>query len=415
MTSPLFPYLPGLTFPVERAPVWDTSIETAVSGREARYANRTQPRYRYAVPISGLDAGGQFPGLVANSKHALEALFNATAGGAGVFNFWDADDCTVERQPFGTGDGATTQFQLYRTTPGGWSDAVYAPVLAPSAPKLTQAGGLTYAPHNFLTNSFLGSSDGLTGSGFTIAGSQADPFGGTSAVLMTETATTAVHYSWDYSSFTVSQALVGSIYLKPGTVSIAQIVCQSASGSNPGFFANFDLAAGSVTNAGVTGGGAFASAAIAPVGGGWQRCSIYGVTNVGDAGCGFTVVGLGGNRSAGLTPSYAGSTGNTFSAAFPQLEYASAGGAPSIFKPTLVPMNYGSPSILANGALQTSGYSISATGLVTFNSAPSNGAALTWTGAYWWPCTFDDDTLALSKIMGGIWSVDKIGFTTRIA
>ena len=72
----LFPYLPGLTFPVERTSgLWDTSKQVSVSGKEARFANRTQARYQYSLPISALDSSGQFPTLVSYSKQALEALY----------------------------------------------------------------------------------------------------------------------------------------------------------------------------------------------------------------------------------------------------------------------------------------------------------------------------------------------------
>jgi hypothetical protein len=173
------------------------------------------------LAISGLDETGAFPSLVSQSKQALEGLFNNTLGGALIFNFWDGSDNTVSAQPFGVGDGTTTQFQLYRSTAAGWNDAIFAPVLAGGS-VIVQAGG-------------------------------------------TATAT------------------------------------------------------------------------------------------------------------------------------------------------------YGAPSIYNGGVLvSTSAYSISSSGLVTFNSAPASGHALTWNGSYWWPCNFDADTLALSKFMGGLWECKKLSFTTRI-
>lgn len=48
--------------------------------------------------------------------------------------------------------------------------------------------------------------------------------------------------------------------------------------------------------------------------------------------------------------------------------------------------------IYVNGAEQTSGVSVSSTtGLVTFTSAPSNGAVLTWSGQYHVPALFGRD------------------------
>ena len=219
----LFPYLPGLGWPVERSVgQWDTSKQISVSGKETRFANRTQARYAYSLTVDGLDSAGGFPTLGSQSKQALEALFNNTLGGALIFNFWDTDDNTVVAQPFGTGDGTTTQFQLYRTTAAVWNDAIFAPVLAGGSVTV-QAGGSVTAP-------------------------------------------------------------------------------------------------------------------------------------------------------------------------------------------------YGAPLVYKNGVLQTSGtaYSISSAGVVTFTSAPAAAAALTWTGSYWWPCNFDDDTLAMTKTMSSLWDCKKIAFTTRI-
>jgi hypothetical protein len=75
---------------------------------------------------------------------------------------------------------------------------------------------------------------------------------------------------------------------------------------------------------------------------------------------------------------------------------------------------YPSPLIYVAGVLQTSGYTVSSSGLVTFTPAPTSGAALTWTGCYYWPCNFSEDTVELAKIMGGLWSAGSIKFETRI-
>jgi hypothetical protein len=112
VTTPVFPYLPGLTWPIDRAPIWDTSVQKALSGKQTRFANKTQPTYRYSAVISGLDSSGTFSSLSAYSKQSLEALFNQTQGGAGIFNFFDPYDSFASAQQFGVGDGTTTAFQL---------------------------------------------------------------------------------------------------------------------------------------------------------------------------------------------------------------------------------------------------------------------------------------------------------------
>jgi uncharacterized protein (TIGR02217 family) len=72
----------------------------------------------------------------------------------------------------------------------------------------------------------------------------------------------------------------------------------------------------------------------------------------------------------------------------------------------------GTPSIYLNGVLQSSGYTISSTGVVTFTAAPGSGVAVTWTGSYYWRCAFDDDTLTLSKFMTQLWEAKTVKFTT---
>jgi len=82
---------------------------------------------------------------------------------------------------------------------------------------------------------------------------------------------------------------------------------------------------------------------------------------------------------------------------------------------------YGGPYITAGGTLvDPSAYSVSAPGgasaggIVTFNSAPAASAALVWTGNYYWLANWDEDKIALSEFMSGLWSAKKLSFTTRI-
>ena len=52
----------------------------------------------------------------------------------------------------------------------------------------------------------------------------------------------------------------------------------------------------------------------------------------------------------------------------------------------------GTPTLYVNGSLTTS-YSVSATGVITFVSAPAADATLTWGGQFYYLCQFSDDTL----------------------
>ena len=366
----LFPYLPGLTWPVGRSVgQWDTTRQVSVSGKETHFANRTQARYAYTLDVEALDANGSRAALVAYSKQALEAMFNATFGGALIFNFWDADDSAVVGQPFGTGDGATTTFQLYRTTAGGWSDAVFAPVIAGSAPVQVQAGtGGAWAPNNMAAWSSDLTNAAWTKTSSTVTSGVSDPFGGSTAFTLTATA--ANGYVSQFDAATVGlPSLVFSVWVRRRT------------GSGAVQFYNDDT--GGWTNVALTSS--------------WRRLSVSN--------------GLGVYSGIGVNLTTSGDAVDLYG---PQIE-ANASGSPGAYIATAAAPAYGSPILYANGTvIATSAYTLSSSGLVTFTAAPSSGVALTWSGSYWWPCNFDDDTLSMSKFMGGLWEAKAIKFTTRI-
>lgn len=52
----------------------------------------------------------------------------------------------------------------------------------------------------------------------------------------------------------------------------------------------------------------------------------------------------------------------------------------------------GTPTLFINGE-ETSAYSVNATGVITFESAPAVNATLAWSGQFYYLCQFSDDTL----------------------
>jgi uncharacterized protein (TIGR02217 family) len=70
----------------------------------------------------------------------------------------------------------------------------------------------------------------------------------------------------------------------------------------------------------------------------------------------------------------------------------------------------GTPLIYKAGLRQTSGYTISATGLVTFSSAPGSGQALTWTGSFYRRCRFLGDQMDTEKFMADLWRLGGVEF-----
>ena len=67
----------------------------------------------------------------------------------------------------------------------------------------------------------------------------------------------------------------------------------------------------------------------------------------------------------------------------------------------------GTPVIKDNGA-NASNYSISAVGVVTFNSAPAVGHNMTWTGGFYYRCRFDDDSNEFERFMNGRWELKTL-------
>jgi uncharacterized protein (TIGR02217 family) len=70
------------------------------------------------------------------------------------------------------------------------------------------------------------------------------------------------------------------------------------------------------------------------------------------------------------------------------------------------------PILYANGStIAPSGYSISNPGgVVTFTTAPANGAALTWTGCFGFLCRFDGDNLDFEQFMANLWRSQSVKF-----
>lgn len=70
------------------------------------------------------------------------------------------------------------------------------------------------------------------------------------------------------------------------------------------------------------------------------------------------------------------------------------------------------PAIYVAGALKAAGsdYTVSATGLVTFASAPALGAALTWTGTYYFRCRWTEDTSEYTQFAQRLWAAQECRF-----
>ena len=65
------------------------------------------------------------------------------------------------------------------------------------------------------------------------------------------------------------------------------------------------------------------------------------------------------------------------------------------------------PHIYIN-SVETTAFSWDNNGLITFNSAPANGAVLRWTGRWFYRCHFQNDEAEFQQIFYGGWSLEEL-------
>lgn len=135
---PVFPLLPGQSITVSKAPKWSTKVKRAASGRERRTALWPYPLWQFELSH---DVVRHRP--TNDELAALWAFHNTVQGQYLPWLFLDPTDCqnydplgAASQTPgfLGTGDGATTTFQVQRylaaasqAGTAGVLEPVYAP------------------------------------------------------------------------------------------------------------------------------------------------------------------------------------------------------------------------------------------------------------------------------------------------
>lgn len=108
-------------------------------------------------------------------------------------------------------------------------------------------------------------------------------------------------------------------------------------------------------------------------------------------------------------------TGNGSTKAFQLAGYYGNVGGPSGKEIIQNLQNPAAVQIFDNGVLVSpSAYAIGATGIVTFNSAPLAGHALTWTGQFYYRCRFEVDDLDPSQYMINFWALQTLKFRSVV-
>jgi uncharacterized protein (TIGR02217 family) len=145
MSTQVFPSLAGLTYPFDRTPMWDTTVQPNVSGKEVRLANQTFPRYQWDLIYSALRQGLS-AGTTYNELKTLMGFYNARQGSFDSFLFTDPDDCSITGQDIGEGDGTTLTFQLVR------ANNYVEPIQAPNAVATVYVDGVDQVGHWTVSN-----------------------------------------------------------------------------------------------------------------------------------------------------------------------------------------------------------------------------------------------------------------------
>ena len=110
MSNDLFPTLAGLQWDRIKKPEFNTNVQTAVDLSELRSSFASAPIYNFVRQYDVLRDD-----TLNNELKTLMGFFLSHYGSWDSWLIQDDDDYSVTAQPFGTGDGAATQFQLARS------------------------------------------------------------------------------------------------------------------------------------------------------------------------------------------------------------------------------------------------------------------------------------------------------------
>lgn len=88
-------------------------------------------------------------------------------------------------------------------------------------------------------------------------------------------------------------------------------------------------------------------------------------------------------------------------------------GGPST--PEIIQNLQAAPAIFDNGTpVSTSAYTLGPTGIVTFNTAPTNGHALTWAGSFYYLAQFETDDFEPSEFLNRLWEIQSLAIKSVI-
>jgi uncharacterized protein (TIGR02217 family) len=124
MTNLIYPTFQGWSYKKEKTAIWKTNIYEATSGKEVRIQKWSYPRYKITLNYNFMtDNNINSITLDKGDVEKLQGFFNSVGGNCDDFLFYDDVENYCNNNIFGTGDGSTKIFQLYRTLPN-WVEPV---------------------------------------------------------------------------------------------------------------------------------------------------------------------------------------------------------------------------------------------------------------------------------------------------
>jgi uncharacterized protein (TIGR02217 family) len=158
--------IPGLAYPIIKAPTFQTRIQRAVSGRELRALDYPAPLWQFQLGFNLLrdrwdSRAGNGVGAGYDEARALYALYSACYGAFGTFLFADPTDNQRLGQFIGVGNSSMNAFQLQATYGSGGAPSFTAPVTAVGSITV-YFNGITQNPSSYSCRLGLNSSGIVT-------------------------------------------------------------------------------------------------------------------------------------------------------------------------------------------------------------------------------------------------------------
>lgn len=366
-------------------------------------------------------------GVRVSDLKSMFGMISQMLGQYDTFLYQDPDFNTVTLQPFVTGNGSTSLFNLTATYQPGAELAqfIYGPT---NQPAVIGPAGVPEWVQNTIGSPVLytGRYDGperlSTGSRTNLAlqsnfaatwtasagaittNALAAPDGTTTAAKFTEATSSSV-YAVELTQsgvLTANGRYTFSVWLKYGSRQFVMLSVDDDSANGYDFC--FDLVNGIVTGPAHEG-AAYCSAADAtmtPFPNGWWRCSISG--QFASTTARIAIVHTTSFAAAFPWPTYTGSSAYTYLWGA-QLE---AGTVETALIPVTTAHLTNGGSDYSLTTMTESGTSVLTFQQVQMSAAPANGVQILWSGSFFYRCRFSDDKIDFKENFSQLWTLQKL-------